>query len=168
MKLYANQKILSLTTVFDIVDERNDPRYSVRGEFLTIGRRLHVTDRNGREVAFLRQRPFRLLPTFEIYIGDRLAARIIKRFTFFRPSYVIMDCNWTVNGDFLAHDYSMYDGTGSEVASVHKRWLTFGDCFELDVPDKRNEILAVCLMLAIDCVMDQQAAASSNAANSPG
>ena len=161
MRLYAKEKIFSLRTIFNIVDEHNNPCYGVRGEIFTFGRKLHVMDRRGTEVAFLRQRLFRFLPTFDIYIGDRLAATITKRFTLLRPSYVIRDCDWTVEGDFLSHDYSMYDGRGHEVASIHKRWLSFGDCFELDVPDKRNEILAVCMMLAIDCVMDDQAAAAN-------
>ena len=106
-------------------------------------------------------RLFRFLPTYEIYIDGRLAATIIKRFTFFRPSYVIRDCNWRVEGNFLAHDYSMYDGNGHVAATIHKTWFTIGDCFELDVRDRKDELLAVCMMLAIDCVMDDDAAAAS-------
>ena len=163
MKLYARQKIFSLRTVFNIVDEHNNPRYGVRGEIFTFGRRLHVLNDRGMEAALVRQRIFRFLPTYDIYIGGRLAATIIKRFTFFRPSYVIRDCNWTVEGNFLAHDYTMYDGMGRAAATIHKTWFTIGDCFELDVRDRKDELLAVCMMLAIDCVMDDDAAAASAA-----
>ena len=54
MRLYARQKVFSFRTVFSITDERGNDRYRVRGELLTLGKRLHVYDNNGREVAMIR------------------------------------------------------------------------------------------------------------------
>lgn len=161
MRLYARQKIFSFRTVFSILDSNGRVRYTVRGEILSFARKLHVYDSSGREVALLRGRIISLLPTYDIYIGGRKAARIIKRISLFRPSYVIRDCNWRVQGNFVQHSYKMIDGRRNEVATIRKRWLTIGDCFELNVPDPSNELLAVCMMLAIDCVMDDQARSGS-------
>lgn len=160
MRLYARQKVFSFRTVFSILDSSGRVRYTVRGELLSLTRKLHVYDSSGREVALLRGRIINLLPTYDIYIGGRKAARIVKRLTLFRPSYVIRDCNWRVEGDFLQHKYSMYNGHRNKVATISKRWMSIGDCFELNVPDPDNEVLAVCMMLAIDCVMDDQESAS--------
>ena len=165
MRLYARQKVFSFRTVFSITDERGNDRYRVRGELLTLGKRLHVYDNNGREVAMIRQRLLNLLPTYDIYIGGRHAARIVKKITLLRPSYVIRGCNWKVQGNFLQHDYRIYRGM-SAIAGIRKRWLSFGDCFELDVPERENELLSVCMMLVIDCVMDAEEAARSSGANS--
>ena len=165
MRLYARQKVFSFRTVFSITDERGNDRYRVRGELLTLGKRLHVYDNNGREVAMIRQRLLNLLPTYDIYIGGRHAARIVKKITLLRPSYVIRGCNWKVQGSFLQHDYRIYRGM-SAIAGIRKRWLSFGDCFELDVPERENELLSVCMMLVIDCVMDAEEAARSSGANS--
>ena len=161
MRLYARQKVFSFRTVFSITDERGNDRYRVRGELLTLGKRLHVYDNNGREVAMIRQRLLNLLPTYDIYIGGRHAARIVKKITLLRPSYVIRGCNWKVQGNFLQHDYRIYRGM-SAIAGIRKRWLSFGDCFELDVPERENELLSVCMMLVIDCVMDAEEAARSS------
>lgn len=165
MRLYARQKVFSFRTVFSITDERGNDRYRVRGELLTLGKRLHVYDNNGREVAMIRQRLLNLLPTYDIYIGGRHAARIVKKITLLRPSYVIRGCNWKVQGNFLQHDYRIYRGM-SAIAGIRKRWLSFGDCFELDVPERENELLSVCMMLVIDCVMDAEEAARPSGANS--
>ena len=113
----------------------------------------------------IRQRLLNLLPTYDIYIGGRHAARIVKKITLLRPSYVIRGCNWKVQGNFLQHDYRIYRGM-SAIAGIRKRWLSFGDCFELDVPERENELLSVCMMLVIDCVMDAEEAARSSGANS--
>ena len=156
MRLYARQKVFSFRTVFNILDSGGRVRYTVRGELLSLTKKLHVFDSSGREVALLRGKIISLLPTYDIYIGKRKAARITKRLTFFRPSYVITDCNWRVEGDFLQHNYSMYSGRRNRVATISKKWISIGDCFELVVPDPENEVLAVCMMLAIDCVMDDQ------------
>lgn len=165
MRLYARQKVFSFRTVFSITDERGNDRYRVRGELLTLGKRLHVYDNNGSEVAMIRQRLLNLLPTYDIYIGGRHAARIVKKITLLRPSYVIRGCNWKVQGNFLQHDYRIYRGM-SAIAGIRKRWLSFGDCFELDVPERENELLSVCMMLVIDCVMDAEEIARSSGANS--
>ena len=160
MRLYARQKYFSFRTVFSILDSRGRVRYTVRGEIFSLTKKLHVYDSEGREVAVLRGRIIKLLPTYDVFIGGSKAANITKKLTLFRPSYVIRDCNWRVDGDFMQHRYGIYDGHRNKVASISKKWLTFGDCFELDVPDPDNEVLAVCMMLAIDCVMDDQAMSS--------
>lgn len=165
MRLYARQKVFSFRTVFSITDERGREHYRVRGEVFTLGSRLHVYDSTGREAAVIRQRILNLLPTYDIYIGGRHAARIVKKITLLRPSYVIRGCNWKVQGNFLQHDYRIYRGV-SAIAGIRKRWLSFGDCFELDVPDRNNELLAVCMMLVIDCVMDAEEASKPSGTGS--
>jgi len=39
--------------------------------------------------------------------------------------------------------------------------MTWGDCYELDIADERDEIAALAVVLAIDCVI----AASSSSSN---
>ncbi len=165
MRLYARQKLLTFRTAFSIMDEKGRPAYTVKGEILTLTKRLHIYDRRGKEVGMVKGKLFTVMPTYDIYVGGRMRGRIVKRLTLLRPSYVIKDSNWRVEGDFLAHDYRVYDGEGDKAASIRKRWISIGDCFELDVPEKENEIMALCVMLAIDCVLDDQNTATQTVAN---
>ena len=160
MRYYAREKLFSLRTIFKILDESGKEGFSVRGEILSLGKRLHVYDRAGREVALLKQRLISILPTYDIYIGGRRAAVIQKRISILKPTYSISGCNWRVKGDFLSHNYRMIDQGGHVTASIRKRWFSFGDAFELSVPDERNSLLAVCVMLVIDCVMDAEDSAA--------
>ena len=54
-----------------------------------------------------------------------------------------------VDGDFLAHDYTVSRGNET-VARVSKVWLTWGDTYELAVSDTVNPVLALAIMLVID------------------
>ncbi len=44
------------------------------------------------------------------------------------------------------------------IVTIPKEWMTWGDCYELDIADGEDEILALAVVLAIDCVMAAQAA----------
>ena len=57
--------------------------------------------------------------------------------------------DWEVNGNFGAHDYEISGARGT-VASVHKQWFTWGDCYEICISENENEQLVLAVVLAID------------------
>ena len=160
MKLYMKQKVFSWKDKSYVKNAYGEDVYYVEGEVFSLGKKLHIQDMQGREVAFVRQKPFSLLPRFFVEINGETAAEIVKRLTFLKPKYEIEGPGWTVEGDFLAHDYRILRG-GTPVVVIHKQWMTWGDAYELDVSDGENEVLALAVVLAIDAVMDSQAAAAS-------
>ncbi|MDE6767733.1 MAG: hypothetical protein K2J35_06020, partial [Eubacterium sp.] len=62
---------------------------------------------------------------------------------------------WPVEGEFVAHDYVITSGNRA-IVSIHKAWMSWGDTFELDIADDRDEVTALAVVLAIDAVMDAQ------------
>jgi uncharacterized protein YxjI len=46
--------------------------------------------------------------------------------------------------------------------TISKEWMTWGDSYELNISDPRDEIVALAVVLTIDCVMAAQAAASNS------
>jgi len=166
MRLHAKQKIFSLRSAYNIYDDSGKERYSVKGELLSLVHKLHVFSSDGKEVATVQRQLFTLMPTFNIYINGEHAARIVKRFTLLKPSYVLQKCGWKVDGDFLSHNYRIYCDRGEKVASISKKWFSIGDCFELDVNEPEDEIMALCVMLVIDYIMDSQNSSASAAAQS--
>ena len=84
-------------------------------------------------------------------------AEVVKEFTFFKHEYSVNGLGWKVHGDFWDHEYEITDN-GHTIAAVSKEWMTWGDSYELDIIDTENEIVALAVVLTIDCVI----AASSN------
>ncbi len=160
MKLYIKQKVFSWADKFTVKDEKGQDKYFVQGELFSWGKKLHVNDLNGKEAAFIQQKVFSFLPRYFVFVGGEQVAEIVKEFTILRPKYRIEGLGWDVNGSFWAHDYEITKN-GKTIVTIRKEWMTWGDSYELDIADSDDEIIALAVVLTIDCVMAAAGAAAS-------
>ena len=160
MRLFIKQKVFSWNDRFTVRDEAGADRYFVEGELFTFGKKLHVYDAAGREAAFIKEKVFSFLPRYFVYVGGEQIAEIVKEFTFFRPRYRVEGLGWEVDGSFWEHDYEITE-FGKRIVSIHKQWMTWGDCYELDIADGACETAALAVVLAIDCAHASAAAAAA-------
>ncbi|WP_312942844.1 LURP-one-related family protein [Oscillibacter sp.] len=165
MKLYVKQKVFSWVDRFTVWDEFGNDRYYVAGELFSWGKKLHVSNLSGQEVAFIQQKVFSLLPKFFVFVNGEEIAEIVKEFSFFFPKYRIDGLDWDIDGSFMAHDYTMSQ-SGRPIVTIHKEWMTWGDCYELDIDKDADEIVALAAVLAIDCVMAASSAGAGAGASS--
>ena len=163
MRLLMQQKVFSWVDRFAVRDSDNRDKYYVEGELFSWGKKLHVYDLFNNEVAFIQQKVFSFLPRFFVFVNGNQVAEIVKEFTFFRPRYSIVGPGWTIEGDFFSHDYRIEEN-GRNIVTITKEWFTWGDFYSLDIENPRDEIMALAVVLTIDCVMDAQS--SSAAINS--
>lgn len=161
MKLYIREKVFSWGDKFFVKDESGADRYVVEGEIFSWGKKLHVYDMTGAEVAFIKQEVWSWLPKYYVFCSDRQVAEIKKEFTFFFPKYRIDGLEWEINGHFLEHDYEI-TRNGCPIVTITKEWMTWGDSYELDIANPADEIVALAVVLTIDCVNEAEASASSN------
>ena len=159
MKLYIRQKVFSWRDRFAVIDESGREKWFAQGEIFTLGRKLHVYDTSGAEVAFIWKKLLSFRPRYFIEIGNN-QFEFVKELTLLRPRYTIRNLDWVADGNFFQHDYSVSSNFG-EVMHISKAWLTWGDFYELDIYDPQNELLCLCVALAIDCMNADAAAASS-------
>lgn len=160
MKLYLKQKFFSWKDRAWVKDETGADRYFIEGKVLSIGKKLWIMTPNGDQLAFVRQKVPTLLPKFIVEINEREVATIAKKFTFLKPKYEIDGLGWTVQGDFMGHDYTVYEGE-RPIITIHKKWMSWGDAFEMDIASGTDEVLALSVVVAIDAVLDAQQASSS-------
>lgn len=153
MKLYMKQKVFSFRDRFTIKDENGEDKYYIEGEILSLGKKLRIYDMGGNELAFVRERLLAFMPKFTVEINGREIAEIVKKFTFLIPRYYVSGLDWNVEGDFFSHNYDITDGN-KIIVSIHKQFMAWGDTFELDIQNDKDEIIALAVVLAIDAVMD--------------
>lgn len=161
MKLYIKQKVFSFKDKFYVKDQRGNDRYYVEGELFSFGKKLHIYDMNGNELALVHQKVLSFLPRYFVFIGGVQRAEIVKEFTLFRNKYRIDGLGWEVDGDFLDHDYEITEA-GRPIVTINKEWFTWGDSYALDISEGADEIVALSVVLAIDCVISAQRAAASS------
>lgn len=159
MKLYIKQKVFSFKDKFTVKDEYGQDKYFVEGEIFSFGKKLHVYDMAGNEVAFIQQKVFSFLPRYFVFVGERQIAEIVKKFSLFTPKYEVAGLGWQVTGNFIAHDYEVSDN-GRPVVIIHKEWMTWGDCYVLDIVPGADEIVALATVLAIDCATESNGGVS--------
>ena len=164
MKLYIKQKVFSWGDKFTVKDGAGRDSYYVEGEIFSFGRKLHVYDMSGREVAFIKQEVWSWMPRYYVFCGDRQVAEIKKEFTFLFPKYNIEGLGWEINGSFMAHDYEITKN-GYPIVSISKEWMTWGDSYELSISNPQDEIVALAVVLTIDCVMAAQSSAAASSSN---
>ena len=154
MKLYIKQKVFSIGDKFTVKDPDGHDVYDVEGEVFSFGRKLHVRDMDGREVIYIAQEVWAMMPRYHVHIMGSHAAQVRQKFTWFRPHYEIIGPDWTVEGDWLAHDYEVNSQTRGTVVRITKEWMTWGDSYELDIVDPDDALMALAIVLTIDCVKD--------------
>ena len=162
MKLYIREKVFSWGDKFTVKDEYGNDKYLVQGEVFSWGKKLHVYDSVGREVAFIKQEVWSLLPRFYVFCGDEQIAEIKKEFTFLFPKYSIQGLGWEIEGKLMAHDYEIIQN-GHSIVTISKEWMTWGDSYELNIVNPEDEIVALAVVLTIDCVMEANSGASAAA-----
>ena len=164
MKLYIKEKVFSWGDKFTVKDEFGHDKYIVQGEVLSFGKKLHVYDLSGREVAFIKQELWSFLPKYYLFCSGSKVAEIRKEFTFLFPKYSVAGLGWEINGSFMAHDYEITKN-GYPIVSISKEWMTWGDSYELSISNPQDEIVALAVVLTIDCVMAAQSSAAASSSN---
>ena len=160
MKLYIKEKVFSWGDKFTVKDEYGNDKYFVQGEVFSWGKKLHVYDMTGNEVAFIKQEVWSFLPRFYVFCNNVQVAEIKKEFSFIFPKYSVAGLGWEIEGRFMAHDYEIKKGSRT-IVSISKEWMTWGDSYELDIANLEDEIVALAVVLTIDCVTEASASATA-------
>ena len=161
MKLYIKQKVFSLTSKFTVKDESGEDKYFVEGEFFSLRGRMHIYNAANEEIGQIYSRLMTFLPRFILEINGHGVAEIVKEFSFLRPKYRLENTSLRVEGDYWAHEYSLFDGE-RKIMDIRKEWFTWGDSYELDISDPAYELTALGIVLAIDTAMAKAASAAAS------
>lgn len=159
MKLYIREKVFSWGDKFTVKDEYGNDKYYVEGEVFSWGKKLHVYDMIGKEVAFIKQEVWSFLPRYYVFCDNQQIAEIKKEFSFLFPRYSIDGLGWEIEGRFMAHEYEITQRNRT-IVSISKEWMTWGDSYELNIINSEDEIVALAVVLTIDCVMESGSGAS--------
>ena len=155
MKLYIREKVFSWGDRFTVRDALGNDKYVVAGEIFSLGKKLHIYDLRGREVALIKQELMTFLPRFTVLSGGREIAQVKKECSFLVPRYSIAGLGWEIEGSFWEHEYQITQ-RGQPIVTISKEWMTLGDSYELEIRNPEDEILALAVVLTIDCVREAQ------------
>ncbi len=160
---YMKQKVYSIGEKYNIMDENQQVIYHVKGKVFSIKNKLDMF--KGDELVYhLERKLFRLLPQYTLFSPDgSVVATIKKNFTFFGGKMTIdsIFCQMEILGQVWQYDFHV-NKNGQEVMSVHKKWLSWGDSYQISIQEDAQEAYYVALVILIDVIFHQQKNHSSS------
>ena len=159
--LYMQQKVFSLKEQFKVFDQQQNLKYYVTGSFLRIPKQFTMRNAQEREIAKITKQIITLLPKFTVEIAGQESVVINKHLTFLKARYSINANGLEINGDWWNMNFSI-NKLGRKIAQVHKKWISWGDTYEIQIIDEQYEELIVAIVTAIDCVKASERAAAGS------
>jgi uncharacterized protein YxjI len=161
-QLYIKQKVFSLSEKFTVKDQEEKDTYFVEGSFMRVPKTFSIMNTSRNEVAFITKKVFSFLPKFFVEVNGQEVLTIKKEFSFLKARYSIDAAGIEVQGNWLDMDFQVLHN-GRVVGEVGKVWFSWGDSYRVQILDEEMETIIIALVIAIDCVKADQAAASSGA-----
>ena len=155
MKLYIKEKAISVMDKFYVRNEKGDKVYEIRKKIApAIGLKLFIFDMEGNELAYIKEKNIAIKPKFRIFVGGQHTATVEKKIVALKPKYEVDELGWKIKGNIIEHNYKIISSKG-EAMNIHKGILRLSDTFELEITDTKHLLEALAVVLAIDCVMDE-------------
>ena len=113
-------------------------------------------------MALITKKVFSFLPKFFVEVDGREVLTIKKEFSFFKARYTVDAVGIEINGNWWDMQFEVRQH-GEVIGNVSKEWFTWGDSYKVEVLKEDMEKILIAIVVAIDCVKADQAAAASAA-----
>jgi len=107
MKLYIRAKRFSMRETLIVRDEKDDPIYEIKSEWLSFGRKVHIYDQNNEEAASIEEKKLGFKPQYGIYQLDTKVAEVKKDEKMMGSDFEINKINWRITGDVEDNEFKI-------------------------------------------------------------
>lgn len=153
MRLYVNEKILSFHNRYFIKDESGKDILEISNNMNLTDFKTCINDLNGKELAYIK-REFHLLPKYNVFINNNFECSINKQFQLFKNDYILSN-NYRVDGQFLSHNFTIYNDKNEKVGEIFREYFTIGDRYIIDIIDEKDYLLILTIIVAITRDIDR-------------
>jgi uncharacterized protein YxjI len=163
MKLYINEKIISFHNRYYIKDETGKDILEISSKPISIGTKTWIKDLEGNNIVYIEQELFHLMPKYNVIINDKIEYSINKKFHLLKNDYILSN-NYRIEGNFLSHNFTVYNNKNKKVGEIYRKYLSIGDQYIIDIIDENDYILILSIIVAISNDIDrsQRSMATSN------
>ena len=131
-ELFMKEKLLSLHGVMRINDMEGNEVFEVKGKFFSIHDYMSLYDMEGKELAKIHKKVISLHETHFIEMdGKEVTELRTKLFHPFNQEIDLPEIGWQIRGNFLEHDFSIYDKEDQLRAVVHRKYISLGDGYQI-------------------------------------
>lgn len=156
MKFYIKQKVFTFKDKFKITDESQNLLYEIKGKLLSFHNKFDLFDKDGKLLFKSKKKLFRLLAKYVIHDVDGIEVATMNRKFSIRPNFnlTILGKDQVLDGSLFAHSFNVLDD-GNVVASIHKKIISWGDTYEIEVYENENVELYLFVVIIMDQVIHE-------------
>ena len=156
---YMKQKVFSFRDRYKIYDENQNVVFHCEGKLFSISQKMKFIETSSeKELYLFRRKVLSFMPTYYMYdMQDKQIAKIQRKFTFLKPKLEIESDfgHFTVEGNYFQLNFTVLEGE-NEVATVQKKWISWGDSYEISIMDDKNYQFLVAMIILIDRIFHEQ------------
>ncbi len=156
LKLYMPSKLSFVNYKFDLKDEAGNLKYTaISGAQGFTGYRMTLHNLSGKELVLVKQKSGVTFTAvnFEAYINGEFVTDCMQKASFTRYYYVLPQLNLKIMGDFIGHKYQVINEQGQILATISKKLMSFGDSYQIDIADSKNELLIIATVFAVEMMV---------------
>lgn len=158
-QFYLKQKVFSMTDRYKIYDDQQKELYEVRSKLLSITNKMEFTRISDGQVLFHFQKQLlHLMSTYTLMDGNHQKLATVKRKLAFvnkKVSVETSETTYQVEGNFTGHQFSIMN-QGQEVANLRKKWISWGDAYEISVFQDDHAEFFLALVILLDSMFHEE------------
>lgn len=160
---YIKQKI-SLNDKYYVYNANNEPYLEIKsnntlltvidrllGSIFTLGNKLYIKSLDGKEIVTIKKKFGFFKKEYDFYKGKNIIASFKQHIVSMKPKISIITDNdeYLVKGDFMASNFT-FSKNNIDIATVKKVLVGINDNYKLNILEDEDEIICLCILIAID------------------
>jgi uncharacterized protein YxjI len=150
------QKIVALRDTFGIKDRNGNLLAYVKRKIVSWGPQFYFETPDGTRLGEMKGKVLTVRPTFEIYDPQRLVAVVKKKILkLIGSEWWLEDASGNevarIKGNITEHEFSIQSSSGTELARIHKKWVSIRDSYGIEVlSNELDPYVIVAYAIAMD------------------
>ncbi len=150
---YMKQKAFSFKDKYKILDASQNQIYHCAGHFFSISRKKELYEsKTNKHLYTLKRKLLSFMPKYELTDPDgSIVATIRKKMALLKHKIDISSSlgDFVIEGNFSAHNFAILEHD-LEIVTIHKKWVSWGDSYEIMISDDTKIPFFLGLVIIID------------------
>ncbi|HVN52304.1 MAG TPA: LURP-one-related family protein [Acidimicrobiales bacterium] len=150
-RFQMRERMLSIGDDYWIEDESGERAYLVDGKAMRLRETWVLKDRDGKDVAEIKERKLSVRDKMHIDLEGR-EATVTKRVIGLRDHFKVEvdgGADLKVHGNIVDHEYEI-DRGGDKVAEISKKWFRLRDTYGVEIAPGEDPVLILAVTVAVD------------------
>lgn len=163
--LFTSTKVFTMHHHIDITDANEHVVYQARSKMISLHDKTDITDAGGAQVAHIERKLFTLHERHYVTMADGTKFELSNElFHIVKDVTNIEGLGWQLRGNIWGLNFELYDSADNIIAVIGQKLISLHDKYCIDIYRPEFETYVVAILVALQHMMKDREAKSSNSA----